>query len=92
MGEFLGDFRPFGHSEASQKDLALHILDLVPVEILHCAQNDKLGVAGVFLERTKYRVRVGRGLAPAVNLHRTPRRGQAPALPCKMHFACRERS
>ena len=29
---------------------------------------------------------VGRGLAPAVNLHRTPRRGQAPALPCKLYF------
>ena len=25
----------------------------------------KLGVEGVFLERTKYRIRVGRGLAPA---------------------------
>ena len=47
------------------------------------------------------RVHVGRGLAPAVNLHRTPRRGQnspnsdtlrreqAPALPCKMHFVRR---
>ncbi len=27
--------------------------------------------------------RVGRGLAPAVNLHRIPRREQAPALPNK---------
>ena len=46
----------------------------------------KFGFVGVFLERTKYRIRVGRGLAPAVNLHRTPRRGQAPALPYKLYF------
>ena len=43
------------------------------------AQNGKLGVVGVILW-------VGRGLAPAVNLHRTPRRGQALALPCKLYF------
>ena len=30
--------------------------------------------------------RVGRGLAPAVNSHRTLRRGQAPALPWKLYF------
>ena len=56
----------------------------------------------MFLERTKYRIRigrgdspdrgnicynrVGRGLAPAVNSHRTLRRGQAPALPSKLYF------
>ncbi len=33
--------------------------------------------------RTKYIFRVGRGLAPAVNSQRIPRRGQAPALPYK---------
>ena len=38
---------------------------------------EKLGFVGVFLERTKYRIRVGRG--------------QAPALPCKMHFVRRGR-
>ena len=29
---------------------------------------------------------VGRGLAPAVNSHQILRRGQAPALPYKIHF------
>ena len=33
--------------------------------------------------RTKYIFRVRRGLAPAVNSQRIPRRGQAPALPYK---------
>ena len=28
-------------------------------------QTNQLGFVGVFLERTKYRIRVGRGLAPA---------------------------
>ena len=63
----------------------------------------QIGVCGSVLERTKYRVRVGRGLAPAarcpnsenfapaVNLHRTPRRGQAPALPWKFNFVRRGR-
>ena len=51
----------------------------------------QIGGCGGVLERTKYRIRVGRGLAPAVNLHRTPRRGQAPALPWKFNFVRRGR-
>ena len=61
------------------------------LRVFYFVRKDKLGVVGVFLERTKYRIRVGRGLAPAVNLHRTPRRGQAPALPWKFNFVRRGR-
>ena len=50
--------------------------DFVLFERLRFAQDNKLGLVGVFWEQTKYRIWVGRGLAPAVNLHRTLRRGQ----------------
>ena len=48
------------------------------LEILRFAQDDKWGFVGVFLERTKYRIRVGRGLAPAAYaLYRRGRKRRA---------------
>ena len=56
---------PAGHSEPTGEESRFTQGYFVLLEILRFAQDDKWGFVGVFLERTKYRIRVGRGLAPA---------------------------
>ena len=58
---------PTCHSEPTGEESRFAQVYFVLLEILRFAQDDKLGFVGMFLERTKYRIRVGRGLAPAVS-------------------------
>ena len=80
---------PACHSEPIGEESRLVYFYFVLSAILRFAQDDKLGFVGVFLERTKYRIRVGRGLAPAAEFAvdcgtgklQCERRGRRPRRP-----------